>query len=131
MLIGSSLVPAILVLFGASSISLPDARDDSDKDETVSLSVKDYGVEVQVPSQWKLVAKADETMVFGFTIPTEAAQDEAGVKCEIGPAPETLDEYRERIDRRAERQRRPGISLKRNALVKTEMGERLETEWNY
>jgi hypothetical protein len=102
-----------------------------DKQDRVTLSLQEYGVEVQVPASWKLVTKADEAMVFGFSIPNETKELEAGVKCEIGPAPETLDEYRTRIDRRAERQRASGVSLKRNAVVKTQSGERLETEWTF
>jgi hypothetical protein len=116
-------ISVALALFG-SFTALPE-------DEIVTLSVPDYGVEVQLPAVWKLVAKGDEMMVFGYSIPNDAMELEAGVKCEIGTAPETLDEYRVRIDRRAERQRTPGVSLKRNAVARTEVGERLETEWNY
>jgi hypothetical protein len=106
-------------------------QQDLNGQEMVTLSLKEYGVEVRVPASWKLVAKADEAMVFGFSVPNEMKGFEAGVKCEIGPAPETLDEYRTRIDRRAERQQTREVSLKRNATVATDSGEWLETEWSY
>ncbi len=106
-------------------------RDDVKKDGLVTLSVRDYGVEVQIPAVWKLVAKSEEAMVFGYSIPGGELTMESGVKCEIGPAPETLDEYRTRIDRRAERQRVPGVTLKKNEIVRSDEGERLVTEWNY
>src|SRR5262245_42104007 len=131
MLTGLPGATALFVVLSTSSGSWTACSDEIDKQETIAFSVKDYGVEVRVPPRWKLVAKADEAMVFGFTIPTEAAEAEAGVKCEIAPAPETLDDYRTRIDRRAERQRVPGVSLKRNTIVQTDAGEWLETEWNY
>ncbi len=107
------------------------AQNTTEKTDTITLAVKEYGIEVDVPDSWKLVSKAEEAMVFGFSIPNDDPTLEAGVKCEIGPAPETLDEYRTRIDRRAERQKVPGVSLKTNEIVKTDAGDRLVTEWNY
>src|SRR5262245_13149353 len=107
----SALATAVLVkcsLVGVAAGSCC-CQEDQNEQEWTTLSLKEYEVEVQVPASWKLVSKADEAMVFGFSIPNETKELEAGIKCEIGPAPETLDEYRTRIDRRAERQRASGV----------------------
>jgi hypothetical protein len=131
MLTAQSIVLAGWLILSPGPLPVPDDAENLKEQETVTFSLRDYGVVVQVPASWRLVAKAEEAMAFGFSIPSDAPEIEAGVKCEIGPAPETLDEYRTRIDRRAERQRVKSVSLKRNLLVKTEAGERLVTEWNY
>jgi hypothetical protein len=110
-------------------VGLSPQRDEAP--DTNKLLMKDYGLEVQVPGTWKLVTKSDEAMVFGFSIPNDARELEAGVKCEIGAAPESLEEYRSRIDRRAERQSVPGVSLKRNLIIPGEHRECLETEWAF
>jgi hypothetical protein len=47
--------------------------------------------------------------------------------CELGLAPENLDEYRTRIDANAKRGNGPAGTLTRNEIVKNEKGERLET----
>lgn len=129
MLRSLSLVPTLWLTIGPASL-LP-ALDREGPDDPVTLTVKEFGVEVQVPPSWKLVTKADEAMVFGLSIPNDDPHLEAGIKCEIGPAPENLDEYRTRIDRRAERQRVPGVTLKSNEVCKSEDGQRLVTHWNY
>ena len=131
MLLCPSVASAIVLALVSPVLLSADERDSSRRDEATTLSNKEYGIEVEVPASWKLVSKAVEAMVFGFSIPNDDPTLEAGVKCEIGPAPETLDEYRTRIDRRAERQKVPGVSLKQNEVVKTDTGERLVTEWNY
>ena len=106
-------------------------KDPDKPSELAVLSVPEYGVEVQAPSHWRLVAKAQDSLVLGLSIPNEDALQAAGAKCEIGPAPESLDEYRWRIDRRAAREQVPGLSLATNQVVKGEDGERLVTLWNY
>ena len=50
--------------------------------------------------------------------------------CELGLAPENLDEYRTRIDGNARRGGRPG-TLARNEVVKTAKGDRLESLWEF
>ena len=52
------------------------------------------------------------------------------VACELGLAPESLDEYRTRIDGNARRGGRPG-TLVRNEVVKTPKGDRLESLWEF
>ena len=54
------------------------------------------------------------------------------VACELGLAPENLDEYRTRIDGNAKRGGRPGATLAKNEVVKGPKGEsRLESLWEF
>ena len=80
---------------------------------------------------WKLVVKAEEILAFGLAIPTDDPSQTAGVKCEIGPAPESLDEFRTRIDRRAARESAPGRSLASNEVRQRPDRDQLVTLWNY
>ena len=64
-------------------------------------------------------------------IPQEDPDRPGVVACELGLAPETLDEYRTRLDGASQRNSRPGGKLARNEVVKTPNGDRLETLWEF
>ena len=51
------------------------------------------------------------------------------VACELALAPESLDDYRTRIDKNAERGDRPDRKLATNRILKDAVGTRLETVW--
>jgi hypothetical protein len=104
---------------------------DPDDVELRTVAVKAYGVSVQVPADWEPVAQGEDSLVFGFKIPSDDPMLLAAIKCEIGAAPQDLDEYRTRIDRRAEREKRPGVSLATNELRRDDAGAQLVTLWNY
>ena len=123
-----SLASALMLLAFAASRSNVHADESA---ELSTLSVKDFGLEVQAPAHWKLVAKAEDSMAFGVTIPNEDRQQVAGVKCEIAAAPESLEEYRTRIDRRAERERVSGVTLKTNEIRDVDGGKLLVTHWTF
>jgi len=107
------------------------AGDPDDAARLRTIDVKAYGVSVQVPADWEPVAQGEDSLVFGFKIPSDDAMLLAAVKCEIGTAPQDLDEYRTRIDRRAEREKRPGVSLATNELRRDDDRAQLVTLWNY
>ena len=73
MLCPSVATTIVLALVSPAVLSV-DNRERPSNDEATTLSIKEYGVEVEVPASWKLVAKAEEAMVFGFSI----ANDEIG-----------------------------------------------------
>jgi hypothetical protein len=84
-----------------------------------------YGVKAEVPKDWPIAVREKDEYIFVAKIPT-ADPDRPGVAlCELGLAPETLDEYRTRIDGNA-RRGQPG-KLVRNEVVRAPGGERLET----
>jgi hypothetical protein len=105
----------------------------SAEDEVTTLAVDGYGIEVVVPVTWKLVAKSEDSMIFGFSIPNDDPKLDAGIKCEIANAPESLDEYRTRIDRRAEREQKrvPGLSLRSNEIRKRDDTDWLLSHWAF
>jgi hypothetical protein len=58
--------------------------------------------------------------------------DRPGVAaCELGLAPESLDDYRTRIDATARRNGRPNGKLASNRVVQDAGGQRLETLWEF
>jgi hypothetical protein len=90
-----------------------------------------FGVKVAMPSEWTLASREEGDRVFVALVP-QADPDRPGVvACELGLAPENLDEYRTRIDGNARRGRRPGATLARNEVVKGPRGERLESLWEF
>jgi hypothetical protein len=96
------------------------------KSSTEPFEAPKYGVKTQIPLEWPIAVREEEDRVFVAVIP-QADPDRPGVAaCELGLAPENLDEYRTRIDRNAERGREPG-KLVRNEIVRTPKGERLVT----
>jgi hypothetical protein len=100
-------------------------------DDLTTLAIKEYGIELQMPPGWNLVAKAQDAMVFGVSIPNDDPLQIAGLKCEIAAAPEALEEFRTRIDRRAARERVSGLSLAKNEIERNDGAERLATLWNF
>jgi hypothetical protein len=90
-----------------------------------------FGLATEIPAGWSIVAREQEDRVFVALI-EQADPDRPGVAaCELGLAPESLDEYRTRIDGNSRRGGRPGGNLTRNQVVKDERGERLETLWEF
>ena len=62
----------------------------------------------------------------------QRAFDRPGVAaCELALAPESLEDYRTRIDANAERNGRPNGKLASNRLIKDARGERLESIWEF
>ena len=95
--------------------------------DTVPLVAPKYGLSVAMPAGWMVVQKEEEDRVFVASIPGGDPGRPGVLACELGLAPESLDEYRTRIDAGAKRDERAGSALVRNELVKDKDGERLET----
>ncbi len=73
----------------------------------------------------------DEDRIFVAIIP-QAEFDRPGIAaCELALAPQSLDEYRTRIDSNAKKNGRPSGKLASNLLIKDARGERLETIWEF
>jgi hypothetical protein len=90
-----------------------------------------YGVAARIPGEWPIAVREQEDRVFVALI-DQGDPDRPGVAaCELGLAPESLDEYRTRIDGTARRGGRPGGTLVRNQVVKQAGGERLESLWEF
>ncbi len=112
-------------------ISLATADPVPDLPPTVPFEAPKYGVTTKIPKAWTIAEHEQEDRVFVAIIP----QDEFGrpgvAACELGLAPESLDDYRTRIDTTAKKNGRPSGKLATNRLIKDARGERLETIWEF
>ena len=98
---------------------------------TIPFEAPKHGFKTVLPKEWALAERETSERIFVAFIP-QADPDRPGVAaCELGLAPESLDEYRTRIEANAKRGRRPGSKLAKNEVVKTAKGERLETIWEF
>ncbi|MFO0907294.1 MAG: hypothetical protein U0794_02850 [Isosphaeraceae bacterium] len=100
-------------------------RDDPPAPATTSFDAPKYGVKANIPSHWPIVQREQGDRVFVALIRQDDPEKPGVAACELGLAPESLDEYRTRIEGNARRGGRPGEKLTSNAVVKTAKGERL------
>lgn len=89
-----------------------------------------YGLKVAIPRPWKIADSENEDRVFVAMVPQADPERPGAAACELGLAPENLDEYRTRIDGNAKRGRAGG-KLARNEVVKGPKGDRLESLWEF
>ncbi len=98
---------------------------------TTPFDAPKYGLKVAIPTAWPVAARERDDLIFAARI-DQADPDRPGVAaCELGLAPENLDEYRTRIDGNAKRGGRGGGKLARNEIVKGPKGPRLESLWEF
>jgi hypothetical protein len=90
-----------------------------------------YGVKVSIPKDWRVAVREEDDRVFVALIDQKDPERPGVAACELGVAPENLDEYRTRIDGTAQRGGRPGGTLARNEVLKGPKGERLESVWEF
>jgi hypothetical protein len=99
--------------------------------QTVTFDSAKYGLKVELPKAWEVAQREQEERVFVAIVPLADPLRPGVVACELGLAPETLDEYRTRIDANAARGGGSGRKLVRNEVVKNKDGDRLETLWEF
>jgi hypothetical protein len=102
-----------------------------DLPETAPFEAPKYGVATRIPKAWSIAAHEEEDRIFVALIPQQAIDRPGVAACELALAPESLDEYRTRINANAKRNGRPNGKLASNQLVKDARGERLETIWEF
>ena len=95
-------------------------------DDPPTFRSEKYGLACPLPSEWEVVVEARDDLIFAAKIPQADPGRPGDAGCELGLAPESLDEYRTRIDANAERGRTLG-ELVRNEVVEAEGGPRLVT----
>lgn len=93
---------------------------------TVPFEAPKFGIKTELPRDWPIAVREQDDKVFAALIPQDDPERPGVVLCELGLAPESLDEYRTRIDTNA-RRGTDGGTLVRNEVIKTPRGERLET----
>jgi hypothetical protein len=90
-----------------------------------------YGLVTRIPKAWSIAVREKEDRVFVAIIPQKDFDRPGVAACEIGLAPENLDEYRTRIDANAKPNGRKNGKLASNRVIKDPRGDRLETIWEF
>jgi len=90
-----------------------------------------YGLSARIPKAWSIAVHEEEDRIFVAIIPQREFARPGVAACELALAPESLDDYRTRIDKNAERNGRQSGKLALNKLLKDGRGERLETIWEF
>jgi hypothetical protein len=90
-----------------------------------------YGVATRIPKAWTIAGREDEDRIFVAVIPQKDFPRPGIAACELALAPESLEEYRTRIDANAKRNGRPSGKLATNRVIKDPRGDRLETIWEF
>lgn len=113
------------------SALLPLLPDVPEAPALVAFEAPKYGVKASIPKDWSIAVREEEDRIFVALIRQKDPTRPGAVACELGLAPENLDEYRTRIDGNAKRGGRAGGTLARNAVVKGPKGDTLETIWEF
>lgn len=100
-------------------------------DATTWFEAPKYGVKAAIPNAWPIAAREEGDRVFVALIHQEDPERPGVVACELGLAPESLEEYRTRIDGNARRGARPGAKLAKNVILEAPTGRRLESIWEF
>jgi hypothetical protein len=123
----------LILLVGLYSHSL-EAQVIEKQSGTEEFVSEKYGLKTRLPKAWPLLAREKNEYVFVCEIPQAKFPDRPGIMaCELAMAPESLDEYRTRIDANAKRGGRKGSLVKNEVKGGMEGGlpERLESVWEF
>ncbi len=90
-----------------------------------------YGLATRIPRDWTVAIHEQEDRIFVAVIPQKDLDRPGIAACELALAPESLDDYRTRIDSNAKRNGRPSGKLARNQISKGLRGDQLETVWEF
>jgi hypothetical protein len=88
-----------------------------------------YGLTTRIPRAWNIAEHEKEDRVFVAMVPQPEFGASGVAACELALAPESLEDYRTRIDKTAQRGGRPNAKLATNRIIKDPRGDRLETIW--
>lgn len=103
----------------------------ADPAPTAPFEAPKYGLTVAIPTSWPVAVREKDDLIFAAKIPQADPERPGVAACELGLAPESLDEYRTRIDGSARRGGRGGGKLTRNEVVKGPKGDRLVSLWEF
>ena len=102
-----------------------------------------YGIATRVPAAWRLIDWSRDDKAFVLKLPQDPGSKTGYVSCELGVAPESLDDFRKRIDDSAASEAKQGSTtrtltenrvemLKENVYGKKlvdQLGQRLTSSW--
>jgi hypothetical protein len=98
---------------------------------TVAFDAPKYGLATRIPKDWRVALHEEDDRIFVAIIPQQDFERPGIAACELALAPETLDDYRTRIDTSAKKNGRKSGKLASNQVKKDAHGERLETIWEF
>ena len=113
------------------TLALTAAQPALDLPATELFEAPKYGLATRIPKTWPIAVHEEEDRIFVAIIPQKEFDRPGVAACELALAPETLDDYRTRIDTNAQRNGRPSGKLALNRVIKDARGERLETIWEF
>jgi hypothetical protein len=132
----------LVAIFVFGLICSPSGRAAGIDDGRRALEVKRYGIAVRVPLAWRLITWGRDNQAFVLKLPQDSSASKGFVKCELGIAPESLDEYQKRQQAaEAERPKLPGVKrrLVKNSVealdearfgkLARQLGQRLLSVW--
>jgi hypothetical protein len=90
-----------------------------------------YGLVTRIPKSWQVAVHEQEDRIFVAIIPQKDLDRPGVAACELALAPETLDDYRTRIDTSSKKADPDRGTLASNRVIKDAQGERLETIWEF
>jgi hypothetical protein len=96
---------------------------------TERVDAPKYGLSARIPKAWSIAEREKEDRVFAAIVPQPEFGEPGVAACELAVAPESLEDYRTRIDQNAARAARADRKLASNRIVKDPRGDRLETIW--
>ena len=103
----------------------------TDLPPTEPFDAPKYGLATRIPKDWTVAVHEEDDRIFVAIIPQHDFERPGVAACELALAPESLDDYRTRIDSSAKKNGRPSGKLASNRLIKDGRGERLETIWEF
>ena len=115
----------ILIVLAAAAAQAPAPA----AGETEPFDAAKYGLSTRIPGGWSIAEREKEDRVFVAIVPQPEFGSPGVAACELAMAPESLEDYRTRIDKNAERGGRPNGKLATNRIIKDPSGDRLETIW--
>ncbi|MBL8826729.1 MAG: hypothetical protein JNM18_07050 [Planctomycetaceae bacterium] len=87
----------------------------SQDDGLRTVKVERYGIMTRVPRAWRLIGWSHDEKAFLLGLPQDPGSSAGFVSCELGVAPESLDDFRKRIDESNERP--PAADMTKRRLV--------------
>jgi hypothetical protein len=126
-------------------MALTAASPSSAEDALRDVEAKRFGIAVKVPAGWQLIDLARDDRAFVLKLPQENGSASGYVACELGVAPESLEEFRKRHQsaddqeqKRAEPRRtlllnelQPIDAAKSGAETAGKLGQRLVSVWKH
>jgi hypothetical protein len=89
-------LPALFTCLFVAGIDVHVATAQSPDDGRRAVKVDAYGISVRVPQAWRLISWSRDDAAFILRLPQDPGSKTGFVKCELGIAPERLEEYQKR-----------------------------------